>query len=370
MSQQAPYGAADGLLRVYPADVATARPTAGLVWAHGGGFAAGDLDMPEADWVARAFAGRGLTVVSIDYRLVGDGSGRYPAGSDDVLAAWRWTLAHADDLGVDRARLLIGGASAGANLVTGAVLRLLGHPTHSDSAGGAPAPGATPEVARETRAPSAASTASAGRGAPEVRLETPPADGLDTAAARPTRPAIPAGVFLAYPTLLAVQPAPDAALRAMLDANPVADRFGPDVVLAMYENYLRGPVDSAPLPAVPGLATPADVAGFPPVLMVNGEADELRVSGEAFATTLTDASVPVEVVTEPGTEHGHLNRPGEPAASVTVDRVIDWLPTLGGAVAAQPRTETGALGLDTAAKRPTRPTEELTTLRITEGITP
>ncbi|HEU4525272.1 MAG TPA: hypothetical protein VFR62_09625, partial [Gemmatimonadales bacterium] len=94
------------------------------------------------------------------------------------------------------------------------------------------------------------------------------------------------------------------------------------------------------------------------------------VSGEAFAATLTDASVPVEVVTEPGTEHGHLNRPGEPAASVTVDRVIDWLPTLGGAVAAQPRTETGALGLDTAAKRPTRPTEELTTLRITEGITP
>lgn len=156
-------------------------------------------------------------------------------------------------------------------------------------------------------------------------------------------------MFLAYPTLLAVQPAPDAALRAMLDANPVADRFGPDVVLAMYENYLRGPVDTAPLPAVPGLATPADVAGFPPVLMVNGEADELRVSGEAFAATLADASVPVEVVTEPGTEHGHLNRPGEPAASVTVDRVIDWLPTLGGRVAAPPHTETAHPGLDTAA---------------------
>jgi hypothetical protein len=74
-----PYAAAEGLVRVYPADVANARPTAGLVWAHGGGFAAGDLDMPEADWVARAFAARGATVVSI-----GDGSGRYPAGSDDV----------------------------------------------------------------------------------------------------------------------------------------------------------------------------------------------------------------------------------------------------------------------------------------------
>jgi acetyl esterase/lipase len=321
MTQQTPYAAADGLVRVYPADAAAARPTAGLVWAHGGGFAAGDLVMPEADWVARALAGRGVTVVSIDYRLAIDEAGRYPAGSDDVLAAWRWTLAHAHELDVDSARVVVGGASAGANLVTGAVLRLLGHPTHPDSAGGAPAPGATPQVARETRAPSAASTP------------------------------VPAGVFLAYPTLLAVQPAPDAALRALLDANPAADRFGPDVVRAMYENYLGGPVGDAPLPAVPGLAAPADVAGFPPVLMVNGEADELRVSGEAFAATLAAASVPVEVVTEPGTEHGHLNRPDEPAASVTIQRVADWL-----------------AGVGTAAGRPPRPAPQ-TTLRLTEGTT-
>ena len=72
-------------------------------------------------------------------------------------------------------------------------------------------------------------------------------------------------------------------------------------------------------------ATAADLAGFPPVLMVNSEADELRVSGEVFAATLAAASVPVEVVTEPGTEHGHLNRPDEPAASATIDRVVRWL---------------------------------------------
>jgi acetyl esterase len=326
MTQQTPHAAADGLVRVYPARATDGRPSAGLVWAHGGGFAAGDLDMPEADWVARAFAAGGVTVVSIDYRLAGDGC-RYPAPSDDVLAAWRWTLAHADELAVDPSRLVIGGASAGANLVTGAVLRLLGHaasarPT-SDSAGGAPAPGANPQDARETRAPSAASTP------------------------------LPAGVFLAYPTLLAVQPAPDAALRALLHANPAADRFGPTRVREMYETHLGGPVDDPPLAAVPGLATPADLAGFPPVLMVNGEADELRVSGELFAATLAAASVPVEVVTEPGTEHGHLNRPDEPAASVTVERVVRW-----------------AAGLDTGAPRPPRPRQEQTTLRSIEGITP
>ncbi|MGR0219052.1 alpha/beta hydrolase [Agromyces sp. ZXT2-6] len=331
-----PYAAAGGLVRVYPADAAAERPTAALAWAHGGGFAGGDLDMPEADWVARAFAARGVTVVSIDYRLAGDGC-RYPAPSDDVLAAWRWTVANADRLGVDPARLLIGGASAGANLVTGAVLRLLGH------------------------------AAAAGRGAPEARLETAWGD-LETPppsaprSAQPTQapqPAerLPAGVFLAYPTLLAVQPEPDAALRAMLDANPVADRFGPDVVRAMYEHYLGGAADDAPLAAVPGLATPADVAGFPPVLMVNDEADELRVSGEVFAATLAAASVPVEVVTEPGTEHGHLNRPGEPAASVTVDRVVDWIAGLEAGVSRRPR----------AASSTTTPDHRSTP---TEGITP
>ncbi|MEI5582901.1 MULTISPECIES: alpha/beta hydrolase [unclassified Agromyces] len=314
MTQQAPYGAADGLVRVYPVDAAAPRPAPGLVWAHGGGFVAGDLDMPEADSVARAVAARGIGVVSIDYRLAVDDAARYPAGSDDVLAAWRWTVEHAAELRLDPARLVIGGASAGANLVTGAVLRLLGHPVfgggtggltsaYTDSAGGAPAPGAAPEVAQETRAPSAGGRVERGGDAP-----------------------LPAGVFLAYPTLLAVQPAPDAALRALLDANPVADRFGPAVVRAMYEDYLgRAVGEGAPLPAVPGLATADDLAGFPPVLMVNGEADELRVSGEAFAATLARAGVPVELVTEPGTEHGHLNRPAEPAASATVDRVVRWL---------------------------------------------
>jgi len=276
MTQLAPYGAADGLVRVYPAsaaatDAAATRPTPGLVWAHGGGFVAGDLDMPEADWVARTFAARGVTVVSIDYRLAGESDGRYPAGSDDVLAAWSWTIDHAEELGLDPARVAIGGASAGANLVTGAVLRLLG------------------------RAP---------------------------AATGPTRPA---GVFLAYPTLLAVQPAPGAELRAALDANPTADRFGPDAVRGMYEQYLGGPVDGASLTAAPGLAEPSDVVGFPPTLVVNGDVDELRVSGELFAATLASAGVPVELTLEPGTEHGHLNRPHEPAASATVDRVAAWI---------------------------------------------
>ncbi|MET4156486.1 alpha/beta hydrolase [Agromyces sp. PvR057] len=311
MSQLTAYGAADGLVRVYPAstaDAATRRPAPALVWAHGGGFVAGDLDMPEADWVARSLAARGVTVVSIDYRLVaGDGSGRYPAASDDVLAAWRWTLEHAAELGIDPERVTFGGASAGGNLVAGAVLRLRGE--------------AVGEAGREAGPQEAAP--------------------------------LPAGVFLAYPTLLAVQPAPDTALRALLDGAPGADRFGSDAVRDMYETYLGGPVDDAPLFAVPGLAAASDLAGFPPVLMINGEADELRVSGERFAATLAEAGVDVECVVEPGTQHGHLNRPVEPAASASIERIVAWF-----------------AGLETGAARPPRPTDlHQTTLRTTEGIT-
>jgi len=261
-----PYAAADGLVRVYPA---RDPHGGGLVWAHGGGFAFGDLDMPEADGVARSIAARGTTVVSVDYRLVGDGC-RYPAPSDDILAAWTWVVANAARLRVDEDRLAIGGASAGANLVTGATLRLL-------ERGFAP---------------------------------------------------LPALVVLAYPTLLAVQPAPDATLRAALDAAPDADRFGPAAVREMYEGLIGGPVDRAPLAAIPGLATIDDLAEFPPTLMINGEIDELRVSGEHFAATLAAAGRDVEVVIEPGTEHGHLNRPHEPAASISLDRIAARLATI------------------------------------------
>ncbi|MEW1834698.1 alpha/beta hydrolase fold domain-containing protein [Microbacterium sp. NPDC079995] len=278
-----PYGAAGGLVRVYPARVLE-RPTPGLVWLHGGGFAAGDIDMPEADHVARTLADAGTTVISVDYRLapLPDGwepplaePGReragFPAASDDTLAVWDWLHAEAATLGVDPARLAIGGASAGANIATGAVLRLIANDR-----------------------------------------------------------ALPALVLLAYPTLLAEQPSPDAALRAALDADPDADRFGPAVVLGMYENYLGGSIVGAPTAAVPGLATADELAEFPPTLIVAGDIDELRVSSEHFARTLAAAGREVEHVIEPGTGHGHLNRPEEgDAASLTLARFAARLAALG-----------------------------------------
>ena len=62
--------------------------------------------------------------------------------------------------------------------------------------------------------------------------------------------------------------------------------------------------------------------------MINGDVDELRVSGEVFAATLRAAGRPVEVVVESGTTHGHLNRPDEPAFARSLSRITHALTSL------------------------------------------
>ncbi|WP_309616797.1 alpha/beta hydrolase [Salinibacterium sp.] len=90
-----------------------------LVWMHGGAFVAGNLDMPEANWVALAIAARGSHVLSIDYRKAHRGV-HFPLPLDDVLTAWVW----AQSQGFSADRIHIGGASAGAALAASAVLSL------------------------------------------------------------------------------------------------------------------------------------------------------------------------------------------------------------------------------------------------------
>ncbi|MGY1495771.1 alpha/beta hydrolase fold domain-containing protein [Streptomyces sp. QTS52] len=91
-----------------------------VLWLHGGGFLAGDLDMPEAHVVASELAARAQAlVVSVDYRLATAGV-RHPVPLDDVCAAWRW-LRTEPAAGVRTVAL--GGASAGAALALAAALR-------------------------------------------------------------------------------------------------------------------------------------------------------------------------------------------------------------------------------------------------------
>lgn len=84
-----------------------------LMWIHGGGFVIGDLET--ADSTCRVLANEaGVVVVSVDYHLAPEHP--YPAAIDDVVTALDWVVAHAEDLGIDPARLALGGDSAGGNL--------------------------------------------------------------------------------------------------------------------------------------------------------------------------------------------------------------------------------------------------------------
>ncbi len=109
--------------RLYLPPTGAPPATAALVWVHGGAFVIGSLDQEEAHWPAIELAAAGIPVLSVDYRMCINGV-HYPEPQDDVLTAWRWATEHADELGVDPARLHLGGGSAGGCLVAGAALRL------------------------------------------------------------------------------------------------------------------------------------------------------------------------------------------------------------------------------------------------------
>jgi acetyl esterase len=84
-----------------------------LVFFHGGGWVIGDLD--SHDVVCRKLADEGeLIVISVDYRLAPEH--KFPAAVDDAIAATKWIAENAKQLGVDAARLMVGGDSAGGNL--------------------------------------------------------------------------------------------------------------------------------------------------------------------------------------------------------------------------------------------------------------
>ena len=237
-------------VRIYepPAGERTGRPC--FVWAHGGGFLGGDLDMREADWTAREVCVRaGAVVVSIDYRLAVDGV-CYPVPHDDTVAAIAWVRDSATDLGVDAERIVVGGASAGANLTAGAVLGL-----------------------------------------------------------RDREGWLPRTLVFVYGVAHPVVPPPSPALSAALAELPAILAPPPgqrDDFLSV--NYLGGPLSSADGYAMPALAV---LEGLCPVLVLNAEYDNLRSSAEAFTAALAVAGVDVRQVIVRGVLHGFLNQPAE-----------------------------------------------------------
>jgi acetyl esterase len=234
-----------------------------VVWMHGGAFKWGDLDMLEAHAVSAELAYRWrATVVSVDYRLAPGFC--YPVQVEEVLAVLDWVVAYARDLRIDKRRLAIGGASAGANIALSAALEA------RDSGG-------------------------------------PPIGAL----------------CLAYPAPHQEAPDPSPEIAALTESLPPLARFTPDERRAIYRDYLGPLADDPPSNAIPAAS---NLVGLPPCAIAVAEYDDLRPSGHAFSQLLREDGVRVEEWTELHTAHGYLNAVGVVAgAGKTIDRFVRFL---------------------------------------------
>jgi acetyl esterase len=107
-------------VRLYRPDSAAAEAKLpALVFAHGGGWVFGNLDSHDV-LCAQLAIGAGIAVVAVDYRLAPEA--RFPGAFDDVVAGLKWVAANGAAVGIDPAKLAIGGDSAGGNLAAAVAL--------------------------------------------------------------------------------------------------------------------------------------------------------------------------------------------------------------------------------------------------------
>ena len=160
----------------------------------------------------------------------------YPVPHDDVVAAIRWVRDSASVLGIDPARISVGGASAGGNLAAGATLR--------------------------------------------IRDE----DGW-----------VAAQLVLAYTTAHPVIPAASTQLIAAMAEVPRTLRFLPSDIERITINYLGGPSSTADGYSMPGLAVRDGLC----LTAGQRRVRRSSPSAEAFAASLALAGVEVHQVTGP-----------------------------------------------------------------------
>ena len=100
-----------------------------VYYIHGGGM----MTMSCYDGMYRAWgkviAANGVAVVMVDFRNALSPSSApevapFPAGLNDCLSGLRWVVAHASELNIDPARIVVAGESGGGNLTLATALKL------------------------------------------------------------------------------------------------------------------------------------------------------------------------------------------------------------------------------------------------------
>ncbi len=198
------------------------------------------------DPLARAVASSaGCIVVSVDYRLAPEH--RFPAAVDDCVAAVRWVIAHADEIGGDPRNVAVAGDSAGGNLATVAALTLKGAP----------------------------------RGSSSLSL---------------------VGQLLIYPVTQV------RAARVGSFVTNAEGYFLRTSDMEWFESHYLGDRSDPSDPRVSPLLAP-DLSGMPPALVITAEYDPLRDQGEAYARRLREAGVSCAHIDYPGAIHGFFGMP-------------------------------------------------------------
>jgi acetyl esterase/lipase len=105
------------LLVCLPQHVVT--PVPAIYFIHGGGMIVGDnrFGLPEALDLAEPL---GMAVVSVEYRLAPETP--HPGPVEDCYAGLVWVSTHANELGINPERIVVGGISAGGGLGAGVTL--------------------------------------------------------------------------------------------------------------------------------------------------------------------------------------------------------------------------------------------------------
>lgn len=94
-----------------------------LVYAHGGGWARGNLETHD-ELCRRLCKGANITVIAVDYHLAPEH--KYPSGFKDIMLFYQWLLENRVKLGVDKdAQIILAGDSAGGNLIAACNLQII-----------------------------------------------------------------------------------------------------------------------------------------------------------------------------------------------------------------------------------------------------
>lgn len=227
-------------LRVYwPSPERPSGPPApALVYFYGGGFTIGGIDWPGWDATYRRRASEsGVVVVAGEYGLAPEV--RFPTQPEQCWSILEWTFAHAEELGVDPARVAVGGASSGGNLAAAATL--MNRDRHDRP----------------------------------LRLQVLECPSLD--------------LTMGHVDFDGMTEAIPSAILREEGSRLLADYLGPDP-------------DAARDPYASPLLAPS-LAGLPPAVVYTSEADPLRGDGEAWVTALAAAGVPAVGVRYVGQTH-------------------------------------------------------------------